>query len=484
MRVDASESAVGSVLYQVYTTPEGEQIHQPIMFSSKRFSETASRWDTYKREAYAIYHGVSSNHWYLRGKSFVLETDHRNLVWIESSDSPIVVRWRSLLQSYDFKIRHIPGSQNKVADWLSRPPSVPTAAISTVDAALDTPPSFDDIMASVHGGRSFHLGAPETWRRAKLQYPSAHISQSAVREYVRNCPVCQKTRDTGIKGLPEEYRTLKPQQYRRVIGVDHVTVTPTDKYGNTCVILIVEHYSHFPRSYAAKDYSAETVATTLLDHVSTFGLFDQLASDPGASFMSEVVRLLNDYLGIHHKVSLVGRHESNGCEGSGKQFLRHLRTLVMDEQLKDRWSDPKVLPLVNFFLASFPTSETGGLTPFQLKYGSQDAGYFKLPTGLSPGQESSEYLRRLDADIQHIRRVSTELQEAIVRERLDGENTIPRYVRGDLVLWDPRETPCDHLPSKLDSNYVGPFEVISQTKNDVKCRHVVLQHEPILHGSI
>ena len=480
LRVDASEYAVGSVLYQIFTTPLGEKVHQPIMFSSKRFSEPARRWDTYKREAYAIYHGVSSNHWYLRGKAFVLETDHRNLVWIESSDTPIVVRWRALLQSYDFKIRHIPGAQNKVADWLSRPPS---NVIPTVSAIADDVPTFDEIMAAVHGGRSFHLGAAETWRRAKLEYPTAQVSQVAVREWVRNCPVCQKTRDTNIKGLPEQYRTLKPEHYRRVIGIDHVTVTPTDKYGNTCVILIVEHFSHFPQAYPAKDYAADTVARVLFKHVTTFGLFDFLASDPGSAFKSEVVAHLNEYLGIHHKVSLVGRHESNGCEGSGKQFLRHLRTLVMDEHIKDRWSDDTVLPLVNFFLASFPTSETGGFTPFQLKYGTQDAGYFKLPSQLSHGQRASEFVKRLDEDIQHIRRVSVELQAKIVAERSAANGTLPRYVPGDLVLWDPRESPCDKLPSKLDTNFVGPFEVIEQSANDVKCRHVVLQSEPTLHVS-
>ena len=200
-------------------------------------------------------------------------------------------------------------------------------------------------MRSVHGGRSFHLGAAETWRRARLMYPGIEIKQEAVREWVRNCAICQKTRQTGVKGLPEVHRSLKPEHYRITIGVDHVTVTPADKYGNTCVILIVEHFSHFPQAYPAKDYSADTVAHTLFRHICTFGLFDQLASDPGSAFMSDVVKQLNDYLGIHHKVSLVGRHESNGCEGSGKQFLRHLRTLVMDERLRDRWSDDTVLPL-------------------------------------------------------------------------------------------------------------------------------------------
>ena len=48
---------------------------------------------------------------YLRGKPFLLETDHRNLVWIESSQVPIVVRWRVLLQRYIFEVKHIPGKE-------------------------------------------------------------------------------------------------------------------------------------------------------------------------------------------------------------------------------------------------------------------------------------------------------------------------------------------------------------------------------------
>ena len=85
---------------------------------------------------------------------------------------------------------------------------------------------------------------------------------------------------------------------------------------------------------------------------------------------------------LHEQVFMRHKHESNGCEGSNKQFLRHLRTLVNDERVIDRWSDDTVLPLINFVMADFPTSETGGLTPFQLKYGSQDAERFRLPKGI------------------------------------------------------------------------------------------------------
>jgi len=58
--------------------------------------------------------------YYLRGKPFLLETDHRNLLWIEKSDVPIVVRWRVFLQSFVMFIRHVSGAKNTVADWLSR----------------------------------------------------------------------------------------------------------------------------------------------------------------------------------------------------------------------------------------------------------------------------------------------------------------------------------------------------------------------------
>jgi hypothetical protein len=481
VRTDASEVAVGAVLFQERTLDDGTIRHEPIAFSSKKFSDPATRWDTYKREAYGIYHAVKSFNWYLLGKEFVVETDHRNLVWIETSDSPIVIRWRTLLQAYHFKIRHIKGSENRVADWISRSPFV--EANHNNICAMDSTPTFEEIMRSVHGGRSFHSGVSHTWKKARETYPTAHITMEAVREWVKNCPMCQKTRDVGIEGLRESILTLKPDTYRRRIGVDHVTVTPADEAGNTVIILLVEHWSHFPQAYAAKDYTAETVAATLFEHTCTFGLFDELASDPGSAFMSEVVGYLLKWLGINHKISLVGRHESNGCEASGREFLRHLRTLVLDERLKKKWSSNTVLPLINFYLCSYPTSETGGYTPFQLKYGTQDAAFFKLPSSLDRNAESIDFLRRLDKDLSIVRELSQELQDNIVRKRQKDNESIPIYLPGDFILWNSRENPCDHLPEKLTTAWKGPYEVVKQTKNDIECTHVVLGEDAVVHVS-
>ena len=476
IRTDASQYAVGAVLFQLDVQEDGSVVHQPIDFASKRFSEPAQNWDTYKREAYGIFFAVHAFAYYLRGRDFVVETDHRNLQWIENSQSPIVVRWRALLQSYSFVIRHIPGKENTVADWMSRMYLLDGEDELVCEREL----TFEEIMQQVHGGRELHFGATTTWKRAKTLFPNANISINQVREYVKQCKMCQKTRSTGVTGLSSQTLSLKPSSYRKAIGVDHVTVTPPDDQGRTCVVLLVEHFSHFPQAYPAKDYSAEEVARILFKHFCTFGAFDEIVSDPGSAFTSAVMAQLNSWLGVRHKISLIGRHQSNGCEASSREFLRHLRTLVLDERIIHKWSHDTVLPWINFCMASFPTSETGGYTPFQLKYGTEDAAYFQFPANPLP-EEAATVIRELDENLRLVRSRSLQLQEAIKLERESKDLAVSKYCSGDYVLWNIKEQASDHLPTKLSATWLGPYEVVSQEKNDVACRHLVLMSEHIFH---
>ena len=62
---------------------------------------------------------VTCTVYYLRCKAFLLETDHRNLIWIEKSDFPIVVRLRVFILSLVMLLRRVAGFKNTFADWLS-----------------------------------------------------------------------------------------------------------------------------------------------------------------------------------------------------------------------------------------------------------------------------------------------------------------------------------------------------------------------------
>ena len=61
---------------------------------------------------------------YLRGKKFLIRSDHGSLTWLMSFKNPQgqVASWIELLSEYDFQIQHQPGRKHQNTDGLSRTP--------------------------------------------------------------------------------------------------------------------------------------------------------------------------------------------------------------------------------------------------------------------------------------------------------------------------------------------------------------------------
>lgn len=511
LRVDASDNAVGAILFQTREDSEGKSVMEPIGVGSKKFTEIATRWDPYKKEAYAAYYGVHYFSYYLRGKPIILETDHRNLLWIEKSEVPIVIRWRVYMQSFTIWLKHISGPKNVVADWLSRMNnmlesdklfelvdqqyvdvslvlntiieenynqySLNTSQVSNIEEseveANKGKLTPEEMIQRVHGGKNLHKGALRTWNALNKFFGGHGISFKFVEEWIATCPVCQKDRLAMVNTIKPIVRHIKPPHQRSRIGVDRLTVTPADKEGNTTLIVVVEHFTKFVAVYPSKEYTGESIAKALLQFFSQYGVFEELMSDPGSDIMSSAVTCLNKWMGISHIVSLVDRHESNGVEQSNNQILRHLKTLVHDYRMVNKWSDPTILALIIFTLNDSINSETG-CRAFDLKFGSQDGPYLKLPK-LQPGPEfSNKWLSLVNEDLKAIREISTKFQADLIATRLaqtpaDKQN---KFQPGDLVLF--QLNPDKPKPTKLTSPFLGPYEVLRQIKNDVEARHVSL----------
>ena len=121
LQTDASQLGCGAILFQLRLNAEGKESREPIGCYSHKFSGPATRWAVIKQEGFAIYAAVKHFEYYLRHKTFVIETDHSNLLYIEKSSMAIVQRWRLYLQSFPIiAVRHIPGKLNNAADHLSR----------------------------------------------------------------------------------------------------------------------------------------------------------------------------------------------------------------------------------------------------------------------------------------------------------------------------------------------------------------------------
>ena len=116
---DASKNGIGGMLAQV---KDGHM--QPIAYCSKVFTETQTRWHVSEQEIYAAIYCVEKWSDLLRHRKFTLHTDHKNLQKLFNKaanfKSGKLFRWAVRLQDYHFECQYVKGTDNIVADYLSR----------------------------------------------------------------------------------------------------------------------------------------------------------------------------------------------------------------------------------------------------------------------------------------------------------------------------------------------------------------------------
>ena len=117
LRTDASNLGLGAVLLQYV----GSCPH-PVAYASRKLLDRERRYSTIEKECLAIGFGIGHFDYYLKGKEFILEVDHKPLVFLSQirATNDKLLRWALKLQDYRFRIVHIPGKHNVGADFLSR----------------------------------------------------------------------------------------------------------------------------------------------------------------------------------------------------------------------------------------------------------------------------------------------------------------------------------------------------------------------------
>jgi hypothetical protein len=120
LHTDASGYAVGATLSQ----ESSPGVLQPLAFMSKKMSSAQRNYPVHEWELLAIIESLRAWRCYLYGSahSITIYTDHHSLQYINTQPnlSARQSRWVEMLQEYSFKIVHIDGVKNVVADALSR----------------------------------------------------------------------------------------------------------------------------------------------------------------------------------------------------------------------------------------------------------------------------------------------------------------------------------------------------------------------------
>lgn len=115
---DASATAIGGIIYYI----KDGVVHYVVM-ASRKLSPSEMAYSTTKRELLAIVYMLTKYHKWLFGIEFVLHTDHRSLIWLQTQTTPnmMLLTWyEKLFSDYTYKLVHIPGTRNLLPDALSR----------------------------------------------------------------------------------------------------------------------------------------------------------------------------------------------------------------------------------------------------------------------------------------------------------------------------------------------------------------------------
>lgn len=120
LQTDASKYALGGQLYQL----DDQQQIGVVAFTSRLFRGAELNYFTTEKELLCIVHCLKKFRMYVLGKPLTIITDNKALTFIKKChmNNSRITRWILGIQEYDFDVIHCKGTDNVVADILSRNP--------------------------------------------------------------------------------------------------------------------------------------------------------------------------------------------------------------------------------------------------------------------------------------------------------------------------------------------------------------------------
>ncbi|UYV79514.1 hypothetical protein LAZ67_17002951, partial [Cordylochernes scorpioides] len=506
IHTDASGYGIGAVLIQIQGGAE-----RPIAYASRTLTKAEKNYSTTEKELLAVVWATSKFRPYLFGRNFTVVTDHHSLCWLAGLKDPSgrLARWALRLQEFDITVVYKSGRKHKDADCLSRNP-VPEEQedfpniISIIDirAEQSRDPNLAKIIDKIEETGPFkgfevmdgvlykrnyepygrqrllvlpkqmrlevlknlhdaptagHLGFAKTYDRARKIFFWGGMYKT-IRQYIAHCRECQRRKSVPQRP-PGQLMPIPPANFPfQKIGMDLLGRFPVTNQGNKWIIVCTEYMTRFATTKAIPDAGAMEIARFIVEEIILrHGAPQQIITDRGTNFMSQIIKEINNLSGINHLKTTAYHPQTNGLTERLNKTLTDMLSMYVDVEQKN-WDE--VLPFVTFAYNT-AKQETTGFSPFFLVHGREAETTLDTLLPYQDNDDVGDYVQHLITTAEEARNLAQlHLYRGQEKDRkyYDRKHRPVDYNVGDLV-WLFIPVRKVGLSEKLIKKYFGPYRI-------------------------
>jgi len=482
-----------------------------VAYASRSLKDHERNYTPYLAEMNAAAWAIDHFDVYLRGRKFVLYTDHKPLETLKTIHQKTLNRLQERMGMYNFELRYKKGS-DMPADILSRQP-VKVSAIAypensyqaaaqddifcqdvaryLLSQALPNDPIRAKIITQLgphlyqenevfkvrtgeqdliilprrlvnaaidnaHGTLlTGHGGIDKTVARIRQLYywPSIIVD---VKQRLLECERCQRALKTKPMGEQLHPLPLCSQPNQRIHCDLFGPLKTLD--GKAHVLCITDAYSKYAELCVIDNKEANTVAAAILSQwICRFGIPEQIFTDGGKEFSNKLLNHICALLKIAKNKITPAHPQCNAqVEIVNKSIKKYLAT--MTENALD-WK-----PLIPTLAFAYNTAKhnTTGFSPAMLMFGYQPAYSTNMTLPDNHGQPTDHLLRHLFLNRQIANKNAMENSQKY-KDRHDEKVTPSIVAPGQFVFLDKRV--FMNTNEKLEDKWEGPYLVTKTFSN-------------------